>query len=169
MHHITASTSTSLNPNVSQRNVATPPLQISLSDSVSVTNTKRKASTLDTFVTKTTSYEKANLNEEVAKMVFATNSPFRLVEHPQFCKMVGKLRPGYTPPTRNEIANKYLPMIYDREYGKCAKELMNETVSLIRWMIKYSQWANYMRYRDNFKWLYISSGYNRHKWPTSYS
>lgn len=46
-----------------------------------------------------------------------------------FCKIVGKVQPGYTPPARTEIADKYLPMIYDQEYGKCAKELMHETMS----------------------------------------
>ena len=91
-------------------------------------SSKRKASTLDTFVTKTTTYEKANLDEEVAKMVFATNSPFRLVEHPQFCRMVGKLRPGYSPPTRKEIADKFLPMVYEKEYAKCATALKDEIV-----------------------------------------
>ncbi|XP_066983752.1 uncharacterized protein [Macrobrachium rosenbergii] len=93
------STSTPLTPKVPQRSVATPALQKESLTSATISS-KRKAATLDTFVTKTTSYEKANLDEEVAKMVFATNSSFRLVEHPQFCKMVGKLRPGYTPPTR---------------------------------------------------------------------
>ncbi len=81
------------------------------------------------FFTKTTSHQKAYLDEEVAKTVFATNSSFRLVEHLQFWKMVGQLRPGYTP-TRKEIADKFLPMIYEKDYAKCATELKNESVCL---------------------------------------
>ena len=124
-----ASTSTPLTPKVPQRSVATPVLQKE-SPASAASFSKRKATTLDTFVTKTSSYEKANLDEEVAKMVFATNSSFRLVKHPQFCKMVGKLRPGYTPPTRKKIADKFLPMIYEKEYAKCATELKDEIVCL---------------------------------------
>ncbi len=109
--------------------VATPVLQKD-SPTPAGSSAKRKATTLDTFVTKTTSHQKACLDEEVAKMVFATNSSFRLVEDPQFCKMTGKLRPGYTPPTRKEIADKFLPMIYEKEYAKCATELKDECVCL---------------------------------------
>jgi len=70
-------------------------------------------------------------------MVFANNSSFRFIEHPQFCKMVGKLRPGYTPPTRKAIADKFIHMIYEKEYAKCATELKDETVCL-----SLDEWSN---------------------------
>lgn len=63
-------------------------------------------------------------------MIFATNSPFRLVQHPQFLKMVQTLRPGYIPPSRKDIADKYLDLVYEKEYKKCADDLNNETVCL---------------------------------------
>ncbi len=110
--------------------MTTPTLKRSLSDTARGKKSICKTAILDKFITKTTAYEKNILDEEVAKMIFATNSPFRLVEHAQFRKMVGKLRPGYTPPTRTEVSDKYLPKIYDKEFEKCAKELMNETVCL---------------------------------------
>lgn len=59
-------------------------------------------------------------------MIFTTNSPFQMVEHVQFHRMEEKLKSGYTPPTRQEVANKYLPMVYEGEYRKCANYLKNE-------------------------------------------
>ncbi len=126
-----ASNTTPLTPKVPQRSAATPVLQKECSTSAT-SSSKRKATTLDTFIIKSTSYEKANLDEEVAKMIFETNSSFRLVEHPQFREMVGKLMPvcGCTPPTRIEIADKFLPMVYEKEYAKCATEKKDEIVCL---------------------------------------
>ncbi|MCD9088867.1 DUF659 domain-containing protein, partial [Stenotrophomonas sp. SY1] len=69
-----------------------------------------------------------NLDKEVARIIFATNSPFRLVQHPQFLKMVQNLRPGYIPPSRKDIADKYLNLVYENEYEKCADDPNNENV-----------------------------------------
>ena len=50
------------------------------------------------------------------------------------------LRPGYIPPSRKDIANKYLDLVYEldkylhlvyeKEYKKCADDLNNEAVCL---------------------------------------
>ena len=134
----TASVSSSLAPLELSANL-TPPLKRSLSVSDSSTgatsakslSSKRKSSTsLDKFIIKTSASQKETLDEEVARMIFATNSPFRLVQHPQFLKMVQTLRPGYIPPTRKDIADKYLDLVYEKEYKKCADDLNNETVCL---------------------------------------
>ncbi len=53
-----------------QRSVATPVLKKE-SPTSAKSYSKSKATTLATSVTKITSYEKANLDEKVAKMVFA--------------------------------------------------------------------------------------------------
>lgn len=58
-------------------------------------------------------------------MISATYSAFRVVEHPEFVDMTGILIPGYVPPSRKEVADKYLPPIYEKEVGKCADGLSN--------------------------------------------
>ncbi|XP_076050878.1 uncharacterized protein LOC143031207 isoform X2 [Oratosquilla oratoria] len=73
---------------------------------------------------------KNELDEHVARMVFATNSSFSLVEHPYFREMVTKIQPDYSPPTRKDIENLYLPMVYKKERKKCADKLKDETVCL---------------------------------------
>lgn len=132
----TASISSSSAPPELSPNL-TPPLKRSLSNSSTGAtsaksfSSKRSSSTsLDKFIIKTSASQKENLDEEVARMIFATNSPFRLVQHPQFLKMVQTLRPGYIPPSRKDIADKYLDLVYEKEYKKCADDLNNETVCL---------------------------------------
>lgn len=89
-----------------------------------------KKTALDRFVFKTSAREKAELDEQVAKMVFATNSAFRIVDHPEFVKMIEMLRPGYTPPSRKEVGDKHLPQVYEKEVNKCADVLKGKTVCL---------------------------------------
>ncbi|XP_076058510.1 uncharacterized protein LOC143035526 [Oratosquilla oratoria] len=86
---------------------------------------------MDRFIIKASASQKENLDKEVGGIIFATNSPFRLVQHPQFLKMVQNLRPGYIPPSRKDIADKYLDLVYEKEYIKCADDLNNETICLL--------------------------------------
>ena len=83
----------------------------------------KKKSAITDYLIKTSAAEKEMLDEEIASMIFATNSPFRLVEHPRFQKLISLLRPGYSPPSRKDIADKVLPTIYDKELKRCADEL----------------------------------------------
>lgn len=53
------------------------------------------------------------------------------VEHPKVKEMVDKLKPGYSPPTKNQIAEMLLPTIFDNEKSKCANLLQNKTVCLL--------------------------------------
>ncbi|KAJ8035218.1 putative AC transposase [Holothuria leucospilota] len=90
----------------------------------------KKKTVLDSFVIRTSSTQKAEIDEQVARMVFATNSPFRLVEHPEFVKMAEFMRPGYKPPSRQDVADKYLPQVYEQEVSKCVDILRGSTVCL---------------------------------------
>lgn len=85
---------------------------------------------LDSFVVRTSATQKAELDEQVAKMVYATNSAFRLVDHPEFVKMVEMLRPGYKPPSRQDVADEHLPQVYEKEVRKCSDILRGSTVCL---------------------------------------
>jgi Protein of unknown function (DUF 659)/hAT family C-terminal dimerisation region len=76
-----------------------------------------KVRCLDNFVTKTTRSEKEILDEQIARFVYATNSSFRIVEHEEFKKTVQLLRPGYTPPSRWDVAGKLLNTVH----AKCLK------------------------------------------------
>ncbi|KAG8125632.1 hypothetical protein E2320_020790, partial [Naja naja] len=51
------------------------------------------------------------------------NSSFRLTENPHFINMVQSLRPGYSPPSRADVAGKLLDKVYDREMEQCATAL----------------------------------------------
>ena len=51
---------------------------------------------LDSYLIKTTKSEKEAFKEQIARMIYDTNSPFRMVDHPEFIKMIHFLRPGIT-------------------------------------------------------------------------
>ena len=85
---------------------------------------------MDSFVLKTSANQKAELDEQIARMICATNFAFCTVEHSEFVKMIGMLRPGYTPPSRKDVADKYLTKVCDAEVVKCADTLKGKTVCL---------------------------------------
>lgn len=89
-------------------------------------------STMDKFlkITKTTKLEKDNFDEQVSRFVFATNTSFRSVEHKEFVKMCQQFRPGYNPPNRKVLADKWLNVVYEKENLKCIAELKDKSVCL---------------------------------------
>eukprot|EP00102_Acyrthosiphon_pisum_P018457 XP_008190223.1 PREDICTED: uncharacterized protein LOC100569569 isoform X2 [Acyrthosiphon pisum] len=64
----------------------------------------KKSSSMDTFIYRTSPSEKMKLDHQIAKYIYATNSSFSYVEHPEFKRMIEMLRPGYIPPNRDNIA-----------------------------------------------------------------
>lgn len=71
---------------------------------------------------KITYIEQEILDKQVAKMIIATNSSIKIVEHPEFKTMIEMLRPGYKAPNRfkiaNELVNKCSQNIEHTLYGK---------------------------------------------------
>ena len=55
-------------------------------------------------------------------MVVATNSPFLLVENPEFKKFAQLLRPGVRLADRKTIGGSLLDHVYEEEMGKVRKE-----------------------------------------------
>lgn len=67
---------------------------------------------LDKFVVKTSVEDAKKLDNQIARIFYGTNSPFIAVQHPEFCKLIHMLQPGYTPPTRQYIAGTLLNNVY---------------------------------------------------------
>ncbi|XP_073529434.1 uncharacterized protein [Phyllobates terribilis] len=86
--------------------------------------------TIDRFVIRTSRSEKELIDEKIAQFIYATNSSFRLTENPHFINMVQSLRPGYSPPSRADVAGKLLDQVYDREMEQCATALEGKIVNL---------------------------------------
>lgn len=63
-------------------------------------------------------------------MIYATNSSFRLVEHPTFIKAVQMLRPGYKLPDRKAIGGRLLDIVHDRHQNTCKDQLNGKTVCM---------------------------------------
>ena len=88
-------------------------------------------------VVKTSEADKSKLDKEVGKYIFATNTSFRSVEHPQFKKMIRMMRPGYSPPSRSCVANNILNSVFDEELAKCKGSLAGQTVAM-----DFDGWSN---------------------------
>ncbi|KAM7168759.1 ligand-dependent nuclear receptor corepressor-like protein isoform 12-T13 [Macrochelys suwanniensis] len=121
--------------------------ELSANDSVSVTscmshshsispvakrkkNLHRPETTRDNFVIRTSRLQKEVNDEKIARFVYATNTPFRMIENPHFINMVQSLTPGYSPPNRADVAGKLLDKVYKREIEQCAKGLEGKIVNL---------------------------------------
>ncbi|KAG8139239.1 hypothetical protein E2320_002018 [Naja naja] len=118
--------------------------ELSIQDSASSSDThshislspKRKkkyfppGTTIDKFVIKTSRLEKELIDEKIAQFVYAMNSSFRLTENPHFINMVQSLRPGFSPPSRADVAGKLLDKVYDREMEQCATALEGRIVKI---------------------------------------
>ena len=92
---------------------------------------KLKASaSISNFVIKTSPQAKHNFDLQVARMVYATNSSFSLVEHKEFKKLCELLRPGYSPPSRKIIASTLLNEVHQEAYAMCKEKLHGKTVSM---------------------------------------
>lgn len=90
---------------------------------------KRQNSVTD-FVVKTSQTDKEALDLQLARFVYSTNIPFHIVEHPEFKKLITKLRPGYQPPNRHEVGGKLLDTAHADLLGQCTNELRDRTVSI---------------------------------------
>lgn len=82
------------------------------------------------FVIVTSDAHKKEIDEQLAKFIFATNSSFRITEHSEFKKLLNKLRPGYKPPNRQRIGGELFNSFYETELHKIKPELKNNVVCL---------------------------------------
>lgn len=105
-----------------------PQPQKSVKDSTKITSSIQKK--VSSFFVRTTSEQKKSIDKQIARYIFATNTPFRNVEHPQFLKLVSDLRAGYNPPNRKEIGGPLLESIYEEEYLKFQEVLKDQSVCL---------------------------------------
>ena len=92
---------------------------------------KHKSSSMTNFVIQTSKTEKATIDLQIARFVCATNSPFSIVEHPEFLKLMAMLRPGYDPPNRHKVSNELLDELYGSMQSECTEQLVGKNVSMM--------------------------------------
>ncbi|XP_067412762.1 heterogeneous nuclear ribonucleoprotein U-like protein 1 isoform X2 [Emydura macquarii macquarii] len=89
-----------------------------------------KTTTMDGFVVRTSKYQQDTIDEKIARFIYATNSPFRIVNNKHFIDMVESLQPGYTPPGRADIGGRLLDTVYEKELEQCARNTEGKFASL---------------------------------------
>lgn len=86
--------------------------------------------TMNRYLVRTTAAEKDNLDQQCARSLFATNSSFLSVEHPEYAKFCKMLRPGYTPPSRHQIGGVLLDKVHAELQESCKEQLANKPVCM---------------------------------------
>ena len=84
----------------------------------------------DSYLIKTTKSKKEAINEQIARIIYATSLPFRMVDHPEFIKFIHFLHPGYNPPNRIDIGGKLLDTVHKNSLTSCSGLLHNQSVTM---------------------------------------
>ncbi|XP_018577556.1 uncharacterized protein LOC108915890 [Anoplophora glabripennis] len=87
-------------------------------------------SSISSFVIRTSQSEKNELDLQIARCLYATNTSLRAVEHPEFKKMINALRPGYKPPNRNSVSTDLLDKVHNSVQTTIKENLCNKKVCL---------------------------------------
>ena len=85
---------------------------------------------MQSFAIKTTLKEKEHFDYLTARFIYASNLPFKTVEHPTFLEMINNLRPGYKPPNRKDIAGNLLDSVFESEIEKSIDTLNDQMVCM---------------------------------------
>ena len=85
---------------------------------------------LEDFVMQTSGKDKSVIDHQLAKIIYATNCPFLLVEHNEFIKLMSMFRPGYKPPKSYDISGRLLDEVHTSMLADCKDQLGVETVSM---------------------------------------
>lgn len=91
---------------------------------------RSEQSNLKQYFIKTSKSEKEQFDQEIANYIYATNTPFQAVEHPQCKRMITKLRPGYNPPNRKQVGGPLLEKAYADTLEEYSAHLKGKTVCL---------------------------------------
>ena len=74
--------------------------------------------TLQKFTVKTSKDEVREIGIQLSRAIISSNSPFSLVEDPEFKKYHNLMRPGVPIPSRHTVGGDYLDIIYGQEIEK---------------------------------------------------
>jgi hypothetical protein len=67
---------------------------------------------------------------QLARFLFATNSAFRIIEHPEFVKFVNMLRSSNNLPSRQAVGTTLLDRVFLEEQKVAAARLDGKTVCM---------------------------------------
>ncbi len=65
----------------------------------------------------------AKFERQLGRFVFATNSPFSIVENKEFASLMELARPGIAVPGRRALGGRILDVVYDEEWTKFGQQV----------------------------------------------
>ena len=103
------------------------------SDSSNSSCTAMVTPSIDRFAYRTTHAEKQLIDLQIARVFYACNIPFSVVENVHMKKLMHMLRGGtYKPPSRHEMGGQLLNDINEESEANMASELEGHHVTLIQ-------------------------------------
>ena len=85
---------------------------------------------MDTFIIKTSSDKKHEIDKQIDRVVFATNSALQFVDNNEFKILLELLRPGYKGPNSHTVSSILLNEIHKECEEKVKEKLEGKTVSM---------------------------------------
>ena len=86
---------------------------------------------MDTFFISTDKQAKVQLDEQIARTLYACIIPFNVIYHPQFVSVLEIWRPGYHPPSCFDLACSLWDKVYNRLTDEMKVEFQGKSVTLI--------------------------------------
>ncbi|KAL7639608.1 UNVERIFIED_CONTAM: hypothetical protein RMT77_010109 [Armadillidium vulgare] len=96
-------------------------------------------SSMESFTIRTTLNDKEHFDFLIARFIYASNLPFKTVEHSTFLEMIRAIRPGYKPPNRKEFAENLLDKVFETEIEKSIDMMRDQVVCM-----SIDGWSNVM-------------------------
>lgn len=90
---------------------------------------------MDALVIRISPFQPDSFGDKIAWFIYATNSPFRLVQNKHHIDMVQLLRPGYIAPGRADFSGSLLNTVSEKKAEQYTKNTDRKFVnlSLDRW------------------------------------
>lgn len=85
---------------------------------------------VDADVIATSDAYSKELDLQIGRYFYATNTPFLHADHSEFKKMLNALRPGYKGPTSYQIGGPILNEVYDDILKECKNTIQGQTVCM---------------------------------------
>lgn len=87
---------------------------------------------LTNFAFTTSAAQKKDIDSKIAKFFYGNSIAFRAADSQQYKDMVKSLRPGYTPPSRKDLAGQLLDNAHDSIEGYMKEMLADATITLMQ-------------------------------------
>uniref|UniRef100_A0A8D8Z902 Zinc finger BED domain-containing protein 1 n=1 Tax=Cacopsylla melanoneura TaxID=428564 RepID=A0A8D8Z902_9HEMI len=84
----------------------------------------RSQSTIQQYLNRPVpSSKRKEIDQQLVRMICKEYHPFRLVEEPEFIKLMKLMNPGYELPSRKTVSSSLLPVLYEKVHAEVQEQI----------------------------------------------